>query len=440
MPSNSKSYVDSDGLSRFLTNLKAAYANGAQGFTVQNATYATYAAGENTPISTTYLKSSVAEETYAPLTRSFGGLTLEADRTADQVRTALNVANGAQVNVLEGISFKGNGDSDFADLTITNKKAVLDLSTYAKLTDITHVMNFKGVVDYHSDLDDEAAPSAGDVWIVRYRGDSGTNPLNAEYVWTGTDWEEFGNTIILDGYATQTWVGQNYVGISAYENDVDEIYDAIEDIYKAAEGTEGESGYVPESGVLVDKVNAEKTRAMGVESGLQGAIDTLNGNASTSGSVANSIATAIGGLDYTSSDMPAGDFVTGVTETDGVIAVTRASYSQIATADQEGQGGTPGLVGDGLDGLDLADVGAVGGYVQVVGQQDGQLSATAGTFDTTIGPASGNGAATNNTAPTSLAVRTLVDSVTVLDQNSAIIDQMIPVSNATIDAMFPSGD
>lgn len=459
MPSNSKSYVDSDGLSRFLTNLKAAYTNGAQGFTVKNATYATYAAGESTPISTTYLKSSVAESTYTPLTRSFGGLTLEADRSKSDVLTALNVADGAQVNVIETIKVRPSkgaaaGTNDIT-LVPSSKTVIVDLSDYAKLTDISAVMNFMGVVDYASQLPDAASPTAGDVWIVRYRGSSGTEAANAEYVWTGTAWEEFGTTTILDGYATETWVGQNYVAKSVYENDISSINSAIENIYKAgtpAQGDPEDPDYVPavpESGVLVDKVNAEKTRAMGVESGLQGAIDTLNGNDSTTGSVAKSIKDAIGALDYASNDMPAGDFVTGVTETNGVIAVTRAAYSSMATADQTGLGGTPataadvkqyvdGLVGGGLDALDLADVGAVGGYVQVVGQSNGKLSATAGTFDTTIGPASGTGAATNNTAPTSLAVRTLVDSVTVKDQNSAIIDQMVPVSNAAIDALFPT--
>lgn len=503
MPSNSKSYVDSDGLSRFLTNLKAAYTNGAQGFTVKNATYATYAAGEDSPISTTYLKSSVAESTYTPLTRTIAGVSLENNISKDSLLTALgnNVEGameaGAQVNVLEGISFKGNGDSGFADLTITNKKAVLDLSTYAKLDDITRVMNFKGVVDYFNNIADVATPAVGDVWIVRYRGSSGTEPANAEYICTGTSptvtWEMFGTTIILDGYATQTWVGQNYVSKSAYENDVDEIYDAIEDIYKAATPAvyytqeeadayntahhlqPGDAGYVTtetiktpaaaESGVLVTKIAAEALRASNAESALDGRLDVLEGADTVTGSVAKSIKDAIGALDYgitgASGQQPAGDFVTGVTETDGIIEVSRASYSEVSNAGTEGHpGNTPptalavktyvdGLVGNGLDALDLPQVGAnnTASYVKLVSQLNGQVSAEAGAFDTTIGPATASGtegepgyvaAASTITAPTSMAVRTLVDSVTVRDQNSAIIDQMVPVSNATIDAMFPT--
>ena len=44
--------------------------------------------------------------------------------------TVSAIRNGAQANVLEGISFRGSGQSTYSDLTIDSKKAILDLSNY----------------------------------------------------------------------------------------------------------------------------------------------------------------------------------------------------------------------------------------------------------------------------------------------------------------------
>lgn len=48
---------------------------------------------------------------------------------------------------------------------------------------------FRGAVDYYSDLPD-SGNEAGDLYLVKYSGSSGTTPLNAEYAWGddgGTD-------------------------------------------------------------------------------------------------------------------------------------------------------------------------------------------------------------------------------------------------------------
>lgn len=444
---NQKTYVDSAGLSRFLDKLKYAYANGLTGFTVANATnatYATYAAGENTTIQDTYLKITTAAGTYAPLTSTVAGISLEEPITAAQLRTALNVADGAQVNVIEGVSLDGTTQ------TITNKIVTLDLSAYAKKEDYTAIMDFKGTVDYVSSLADVASPSKGDVWHVRYSGTEGTEPLNAEYVCTQTTpevtWEELGSIVNFSGYATESWVSANFVGNATRTADLATINEKIETIYAPASGTPGDQDYEPESGVLVTKLAAETTRATTAENALDARLDVLEGDDTTAGSVAKSIKDALDALDTTAQS---GDFVNEVTQTNGAVTYTKGVWSQLSSDTTAQTGATPAsayavkqyvdnLVGGGLDKLDLATVGATGSYIKLVGQSDGLVSATAEAFDTTLGPASGTGAATDNTAPTSLAVRTAIDAVTVVDQNSAVITQMIPMSNSDIDNLFPT--
>lgn len=68
-------------------------------------------------------------------------------------------------------------------------KAVSD-----KVSALGAVLTFKGAVE-----DTKALPTTGnakgDVWHV--------TDNSAEYVWDGTDWEELGTTVNLDGYATK---------------------------------------------------------------------------------------------------------------------------------------------------------------------------------------------------------------------------------------------
>ena len=62
-------------------------------------------------------------------------------------------------------------------------------------------LSFKGAVDYYGDLPNDA--QTGDVYVVRYQGDSGTAQLNARYAWgdvDGTDaWIYVGGGMYFDG-------------------------------------------------------------------------------------------------------------------------------------------------------------------------------------------------------------------------------------------------
>lgn len=63
-----------------------------------------------------YLTTANAETYYVKKTTTIAGVDLQDNITAEELRTALNVANGAQVNVLDGVNVNGT------PLTITDKK------------------------------------------------------------------------------------------------------------------------------------------------------------------------------------------------------------------------------------------------------------------------------------------------------------------------------
>ena len=77
---------------------------------------------------------------------------------------------------------------------------------------ISGALHFKGTVNYVDLLPDpsgQTAPAEGDVYQVLYRGTStqaGTDPLNAEYAFNGTDWVELGSIIDLSNYFNKTEV------------------------------------------------------------------------------------------------------------------------------------------------------------------------------------------------------------------------------------------
>jgi len=132
--------------------------------------------------------------------------------TAAQAEKLAGVATGAQVNVLEGIKFKGSKATSFSDLTIDgNKKAELDLSGYALLSDIAAALNFKG-----SKTGNELAAltasqvSNGDVYSCSADQTGATvnfhEGLEYAAVVDGSTltWTELGKWVDLSGYVQKT--------------------------------------------------------------------------------------------------------------------------------------------------------------------------------------------------------------------------------------------
>lgn len=134
-----------------------------------------------------------------------------------EITRLAGMETGAQVNKIEKIALKNNGDADFIDLAIVGKKVSIDLSAYAKLSDVAAGINFKGSVATYADLAPLAATAkAGDVYFCK--------DTNAEYIWVPADdaagvtahFEEFGNVIALDGYYTKGEVDNLVAGAKTY--------------------------------------------------------------------------------------------------------------------------------------------------------------------------------------------------------------------------------
>ena len=115
------------------------------------------------------------------------------DYTTTEKNKLADVAEGAQVNVLEAVKVNG------ASLEITDKGVNIDLSEYAKSADLTTVLTYKGTVATYADLPAAADNKVGDVYNVT-AADADHN-LNAgeNVAWNGTDWDNLGGVTDLSG-------------------------------------------------------------------------------------------------------------------------------------------------------------------------------------------------------------------------------------------------
>ena len=219
-----KNYLDSAGLELFLTNLKNAYSgNTASGstFTVGQAgklatartiglsgdvsgTATSFDGSQNITISTT-IADVVASES------GVGGS--HGLMTAAQAEKLAGVASGAQVNVLEGVQIKNNGDSDFSDLTISSKKVQIDLSGYALKSEVASAMDYKGSATGAAIAAKTASNTrSGDVYTCSEN--SGSFHEGLEYVaiveGNSVTWEELGKWVDLSGYVQKTQKVNNH--------------------------------------------------------------------------------------------------------------------------------------------------------------------------------------------------------------------------------------
>jgi len=328
--------------------------------------------------STTKVVKSDIDSLVGLTTSAANGLMTSADFTK-----LGGIASGAQVNVLEGVQFKGSGESSFADLTIdANKKVQIDLSLYALKADVSSVFKFKGTVATVNELP-TSGNTVGDVWFVTAE--------DSEYVYvdaTGTGtWEELGPAIDLSEYVTT----DTKVNGQALSGDI------------TLDGSDiALTGYTKASAAAAVAASDTVNQAVGK---LEYKIDVLNGNDSTTGSVANSIKTAIEGLDVTA---VSGDYITAVGEVDGKVTVTASSKGTVAS-------GSTGLVdGDAV-------------YNALAAQDITISSGTAGSFTYT----KGNGSAVTVTTG---ADANVIESVKVngsaLTASSKAVDILITEGTA----------
>lgn len=134
------------------------------------------------------------------------------DPTSFESRIAANASAIAAINdATTGILATAEAYTDsglgLAGTGYSTAKAYADYVGSTVQQALAAAFKFKGAVDYVSDLPTSSstpAPAEGDVYQVRYRGSSGTSPLNAEYAYDGTNWVELGSVIDLSAYHTAT--------------------------------------------------------------------------------------------------------------------------------------------------------------------------------------------------------------------------------------------
>ena len=397
-----KQYVDLAGLTEFKRLLVEGYETGK--FTVKQATNAT-----NAEIATKYNtgtgSASIAEALASkadsatlttevgnrvPKTTTIAGVDLQDNITAEELIKALDKSSKI-INVIETVKVRNNGETEYSPLQVSNKAVQIDLSGYAKTSDITSVLQFKGTKDYKNQLPTEGV-KVGDVWHVRYNGSEGTVGLNAEYVYINNDWEELGPVVDFSNYYTIDETN------SAISSKISTAKTEIETAYKDADTTlqntlqgnidalykvEGNTA----TGTIATRISAVESTADANET----AINTLNGDENTTGSVAKAIKDKIDALDSSSSmasdtDVKGG-YVYSVNQTDGVVAVKTASFSGAVDSEDTNAvtgGAVATYVTNAIGGLDVANIGSAGSFISAVGETDGKVHATTTAFATSV--------------------------------------------------------
>lgn len=113
----------------------------------------------------------------------------ENDYTTAEKEKLAAIAAGAQVNVIDTVKVNGTA------LTPSNKAVNIDLTAYAKKSDIASAYKYKGSKATYDALP-TTGNTVGDVWNVESDG--------MNYAWTGSEWDSLGTAVDLSGYATKT--------------------------------------------------------------------------------------------------------------------------------------------------------------------------------------------------------------------------------------------
>lgn len=139
------------------------------------------------------------------------------DFADSDVTKLATIATGAQVNVIESITI------DDVSQTITDKGVTLDLSAYAKKSDVATALRYKGSVNTFADLpltDNEV----GDVYNIKTYTTAtdihGTEVKAGDNVaYNGTGWDLLGGTADLSGYFTKAEVNKLFADADEKIND-----------------------------------------------------------------------------------------------------------------------------------------------------------------------------------------------------------------------------
>ena len=207
-------------------------------------------------------------------------------------------------------------------------KKYVDDEVLKVVSDVTNAMHFEGVVE--GDSFEAALAAAGKTWeagdIVIY----GT----IEHVYDGEEWYELGNetmagTLIaaLDATKTNNDASKTIASLVQVDGVITEM--TMQDIVVDSDHvTVGEETLTAKFSALAESTAASHEALQGEIDANEAAITKLNGAVTEAGSVANSIDTAIKGLDATVSQTAGADgLALSITEVDGVITAISGSIA-----------------------------------------------------------------------------------------------------------------
>lgn len=241
----------------------------------------------------------------------------------------MDVAAAQTVEIIDNLT----STSTTAALS-ANQGKVLNDKVVALQTKLSSVYNYKGSKATYAELPSDAA--AGDVWNVEEAHDN--HPAGTNWAWTGTAWDALGGAVDLSGYydktaadtaiknavdaeksareaadgTLQSQINTNTQALAIINGGAEQDGSILKAIATANDYTDTKVGEV--GGQLADKVdkvegstlipeakltlidtNASDIAALETRvAGAEGKLSTLMAGADTTGSVLNTVTTAIG--------------------------------------------------------------------------------------------------------------------------------------------------
>lgn len=196
--------------------------------------------------------------------------------TVDTMATKLEtVAEGAQVNVIEGVAAKTTADGGFVDLSIVAKKVQLDLSNFATKADVSAIPKF--AIKVVTELPTEDI-STSTIYLKAHEHGEGDG--YDEYIYVDAAWEKIGNTDVdLSDYLKSADASTLYVTKTdaateyATKTEVSEVTKNLTDNYVTNETLESK-GYLTSTDLDPYAKTADVTTAIGTaKTELQAEID-----------------------------------------------------------------------------------------------------------------------------------------------------------------------
>lgn len=196
--------------------------------------------------------------------------------TVDTMATKLEtIAEGAQVNVIEGVAAKTTAEGGFVDLEVVEKKVQLDLSAFATKADVSAIPKF--AIEVVTELPTENISNTT-VYLVKHA--HGDKDIYDEWIYVNNAWEKIGNTDVdltsylksadaAETYLTKTDAGTTY----ATKQDVTDITTNLKDNYVTNTDLE-DKGYITATALDTYATTESVTAAIGTaKTELQTEID-----------------------------------------------------------------------------------------------------------------------------------------------------------------------